>query len=131
MNFGAIQNLTSHLTGHPDFVSKWLTPFEEQSVKGKKLIEDDTFNLVRAFISANLPFAILENEHFALCLKMQLASVKTFRNSILPRVYQLMVKAIDKKLQNARTISLITDIWTNKIFADFLAIGVLIFNQNF
>jgi hypothetical protein len=42
-----------------------------------------------------------------------------------------MVKAIDKKLQNARTISLITDIWTNKIFADFLAIGVLIVNQNF
>jgi len=93
VNFGAIQNLTSHLTGHPDFVSKWLTPFEEQSVKGKKLIEDDTFNLVRAFISANLPFAILENEHFALCLKMQLASVKTFRNSILPRVYQLMVNS--------------------------------------
>jgi hypothetical protein len=33
---------------------------------------------VWAFISANLPIAILENEHFALCLKMQLVSIKPF-----------------------------------------------------
>ena len=100
-SFAAIQNLTSHLTGHPEFVSKWLMPFEEEFVKFKKIIDDDTFNLLRAIISANLPLAILENEHFAKCLNLALTSIKTFRNSILPRIYDLMIKAIDKKLENA------------------------------
>ena len=36
-----------------------------------------------------------------------------------------MIKAIDKKLENAKTVTLITDIWTNKIFTDFLALAVL------
>ena len=129
-SFGAIQNLTSHLTGHPEFVSKWLMPFEEEFVKFKKIIDDDTFNLLRAIISANLPLAILENEHFEKCLNLALTSIKTFRNLILPRIYDLMIKAIVKKLENAKTVALITDIWTNKICADFLALAVLILNQN-
>ena len=74
---------------------------EEEFVKFQKIIDDDTFNLVRAIICANLPLAILENEHFAKCLNLALTSIKTFRNSILPRIYDLMIKAIDKKLENA------------------------------
>ena len=128
-SFGAIQNLTSHLITHPDYVSKWLNPFEKQTLKGIKVIDDNTFNLVRAIISANLPLAILENEDFARFLNMELNSIKTFRNSTLPRVYDLMIQAIEKKLDHAKTMALITDIWSNKILADFLALGVLILNE--
>jgi hypothetical protein len=126
-HFGAIQNLSSHLPTHPDFLAKWLSFFEKKT--GKKQLDDSTFDLVRAIISVNLPLAVLENENFAKCLKMELTSVKTFRNSILPRVNKLMMEAIDIKLSNASSISLIVDIWTNKVFADFLALAALIVNE--
>jgi len=126
-HFGAIQNLSSHLPTHPDFLAKWLSFFEKKS--GKKQLDDSTFDLVRAIVSVNLPLAVLENENFAKCLKMELTCVKTFRNSILPRVNKLMNEAIDVKLSNASSISLIVDIWTNKIFADFLALAALIVNE--
>jgi hypothetical protein len=72
---GSIQNLTSHLTGHREFISKWLTPFEEKNLRGEKIIENDTFDFVRAIISANLPLAILENEHFTKCLNLAPTSI--------------------------------------------------------
>jgi len=59
--FGSIQNLNSHLKSHTEFKNKWLDHFEAQTVKGTKLIDDNTFDLVRAVISANLPLAILDN----------------------------------------------------------------------
>ena len=128
--FGSIQNLNSHLKSHTEFKNNWLDHFEAQTVKGTKLIDDNTFELVRAVISANLPLAILENEHFAKCLKMDLCSVKIFRNDVLPKAYNLMIKAIDKKLNNAKFIYFITDIWTNKNMADFLALAAIIVKDN-
>ena len=60
---------------------------------------------------------------------MEISSVRTFRYDILPQVYEMMIKEIDNKLSNAITISFITDIWTNKIMADFLALGAVILNK--
>jgi hypothetical protein len=38
-------------------------------------------------------------------------------------------ESINKKLDEALTISFITDIWTNKIKADFLALAAVIVNK--
>ena len=61
--FGSIQNVGTHLLLHEDFILKWLKNFELQN--GTKLIDNDTLDLIRAIISANLPLSIIENECFA------------------------------------------------------------------
>ena len=96
----------------------------------EKVIDDNTLNLVRAIVSANLPLDILENEHFAKCLKMELTSVKHFRYGILPRQFYLTMDAIDKKLSKAKAVFFVTDVWTNRALADFLALASLVVNQN-
>ena len=92
-------------------------------------IDDDTLDLIRGIISANVALHALENEFFAKCLKMDLTSVRTFRYDRLPKTYELMKDAIDSKLSEALTVSLITDIWTNKIVADYIALGAFILNK--
>ena len=42
----------------------------------------------------------------------------------------LMMDAIDEKLSKAKAVFFVTDIWTNRVFADFVALGSLIVNQN-
>ena len=55
----------------------------------------------------------------------------TFRYTKLPKCFEQMKKIIDSELSNAKTISLITDIWTNKILADFIALAAIIVNESF
>ena len=42
-----------------------------------------------------------------------------------------MMDAIDNKLNNAKAVFLLSYIWTNRIMADFFALGSLIVIQNF
>jgi len=107
-----------------------LTFFEKANKsKARKVIDNDTFDLVCAVISTNMPLAILENVFVAKCFKMELSTAKTFRNSTLPRVFIHLHNAIEKKLEESISMSLITDIWTNKVTADFLALAALIVNK--
>ena len=49
---------------------------------------------------------------------MKLASVKKIRYSVLPRVFMLMIDAIDEKLSKAKAVFFVTDIWTYRVLAD-------------
>ena len=60
--------------------------------KVRKVIVNDTFDLVSAIISANLALALLENVFVAKCFKIELITAKTFRYSTLPRVFQYLHK---------------------------------------
>jgi hypothetical protein len=42
-----------------------------------------------------------------------------------------MKKVIETKLDSALTICLVTDIWTNKVYADFLAVAVIMVNEHY
>ena len=48
----------------------------------------------------------------------------------MSKVFVAMLNALEEKLSNAKVVHLITDIWTNKVMADFLALAVKIVNQN-
>jgi hypothetical protein len=96
-------------------------------------LDGDTLDLLKGIISANIALSQLENEIFARCLynlhEMELKSVRTFRYDRLPKAYELLKESINKKLDEALTISFITDIWTKKIMADFLALATIIVNK--
>jgi hypothetical protein len=128
---GGIQNVGTHLNKHNEFTIKWASLFDEKKTNKKgKIISDDNYQLVRAFISANLAFEILENEEFKKLLRFDIECLKTFRYGIMSKVFVAMLNALEEKLSNAKVVHLITDIWTNKVMADFLALAVKIVNQN-
>ncbi len=131
-SFGNVSNLNAHLKQHKEFREKWLNIYDEFSSKSKfKELDDDTYDLIRMMVSTNLPLAVFENDNFAKCLRMELTSVKTFRYTKLPKCFEQMKKIIDSELSNAKTISLITDIWTNKIMADYLALACIYIDKNY
>ena len=131
-SFANVSNLNAHLKQHKEFREKWLNIYDEFSSKSKfKELDDETYDLIRMMVSTNLPLAVFENDNFAKCLRMELTSVKIFRYTKLPKCFEQMKKIIDSELSKAKTISLITDIWTNKIMADYLALACIYIDKNY
>ena len=63
--------------------------------------------------------------------KVELIGPVAFRNSILPAIYLKFRNEIELRLQTAKTIFLITDIWTNKQNTDLIGFGAAIKTENF
>ena len=128
-SIGSFSNLNQHLKTHQDFRTKWLKFFDQKN-NYMGTLDNDTYDLIRGIISANISLNQLENENFARCLRMEITSVRTFRYDRLPKAYELLKDLINKKLNEAITICLITDIWTNIVIADFIALCAMILNKN-
>jgi hypothetical protein len=130
--FPLFQNLNAHLKLHNKFNNEWLNEFnKDKSGSKSSQLDDATYDLIRYIISSNTALSQLENPFFQNLLKekMKLPCIKTFRNTKLPLVYKQLIDVIDQKLDNALTITLITDIWTNKIMADFIGLAAVIVNK--
>jgi hypothetical protein len=63
--------------------------------------------------------------------RMKTPDYRTFVNQLLPKVMDEVHKTILKKLNDASSLSLITDIWTNKQLKDFIAVAANIINEKF
>ena len=87
---GESTNLNQHLKTHNEFRKKCLIYFQSKKQNCSPKIDDETLDLIRGIISANIYLNALENENFARCLKMELRSVRTFRYDRLPSVFVMM-----------------------------------------
>ena len=63
--------------------------------------------------------------------KIKTPNYRTFVNKFLPEVMKQIHEATLSKLNLATSISLITDIWTNKQLKDFIAVAANIINEKF
>lgn len=90
-------------------------------------------NLVKFVISSNSSLTILENEHLYAILdkELKLPKYQQFRHTLLPKVSASLKSALTIKLTNAVSISLIVDIWVNKMQSDFIAVGAALMNDSF
>ena len=88
-------------------------------------------NLIKYFVTSISSLIELKNEYLRALIapKIQITGVKTFTNKILPKVLDMLYEEIDKILSNALTITLITDIWTNKQNTDFIGLAAVVSNQ--
>ena len=130
---GKTTNLNKHLKTH-DSLKNLLKQYEIYQDGFKEAsIDDNTLLLIKYFISSNTALAALKNKWLRELLtdKVKLPGQKTFRNSILPRVYSMLREEIEKRLQTAEAICLITDTWTNKQNDDFIALCAVITNESF
>jgi len=131
--FPEFNNLNNHLKTHDTWRKKWLSFYNKHFAPALSLLDNNTYDMIRFIISSNLAICQLDNVHFQKLIENKMTSpcLKTFRYDRLPTIYQQMLDIIDDKLNKARTICLITDIWTNRIYADFLALGAVIINEFF
>lgn len=60
---------------------------------------------------------------------LRIPSYYSFRKNILPEVMAKLHEAIETKLNNAVTISLIVDTWTNTVGSEFLALSAITTNE--
>ena len=64
-------------------------------------------------------------------VKIKSPDYRTFVNNFLPKVMQMIHEAILIKLEKSISISIITDIWTNKQLKDFIAVAAKIIDEKF
>jgi hypothetical protein len=55
---------------------------------------------------------------------------KTFKTTILPEVMEKVTNEINRKLNEAKTITLITDCWTNGQMTPFMGLAAMITDEN-
>jgi hypothetical protein len=129
---GKTTNLNKHLKTH-DEMTNWYNEYQiSQNIYEEKQIDDNTLLLIKYFISSNSALSSLKNKWLLLLTdKVELIGPVAFRNSILPAIYLKLRNEIELRLQTAKTICLITDIWTNKQNTDFIGLGAAITPENF
>ena len=124
-------NIIKHLKQHSVF-NEWEKKYKKHSHRNSK-IDDKVFDLVKFFITSNCSMSTLENEHLVKLLSnvMHMPGVQSLRDTLIPEVYGELRNSIQSKLEEAETICLIADIWTNGSNSDFIALVAVLTNSDF
>ena len=105
-----------------------------QNKNNEKIISDETYNLILFFIQSNTTLAQLKSKFLKNIIKseVEVFSVYTFRNTILPAIMDNMHNEIESKLKNTASITLIADGWTGQFSnMEYLAIAARTTNNSF
>ena len=135
---GDTWNVRTHLNTHAeeaDLVT-WLKAYDAISndPPNKYSIDNETMKIVRYFISRNSALSDFDSESFRDLLsdyKREIPCSKTFSTKILDNVYEMLLIEINKILNEAFSVCLISDIWTSKQMLDFMGVAANIINSNF
>jgi maltose-binding protein MalE len=136
---GRFTNLNRHIVqDHKDKKQtvEWCTKYNQvnsQSKVGSRL-DENMLLLIKYFISSNNSLVELIKKYFKKLMvkaKIKTPNYRTFVNKFLPEVMKQIHEATLSKLNLATSISLITDIWTNKQLKDFIAVAANIINEKF
>ena len=91
-------------------------------------------DLIKYFISSNNFLTELKNKYFKRLMKkakIKSPDYRTFVNRFLPELMKNLHEKILSKLTQAKSISLITDIWTNDQLRDFIAVAASVIDEHF
>ena len=129
------RNVKRHLRSYcknKELVSDWMTAYDADSKYKKQApLTAESLKLVKLFISCNMSIINLRNEHFRDYLKISLPDVKTFTDTMLPQIMELIHKRLNDKLCKAEFVCFISDIWTTKRMFDFMGLAARITYSNF
>jgi len=133
---GEVTYLNRHLRIHCSnpLVPIWYQKYQARKGVKQAAISKDMLEFMLLFVTSNDSVDMLRNRHYLNIL--QRANIKVpgefnFRYTVLPDIMKLVYEQIEIKLQNAESICLIVDIWTNQVSADFLGLAVVLTNSFF
>jgi hypothetical protein len=136
-SLGQVSYLNKHLRLHckNENVKKWYERLLKYRNVGKTkpIFSEDMLNLVKFFVSTNAALTAVTNPFLRelLSSKIILPGPFSFRNQILPSITKELYQLINSKLDNALSVCLITDIWTNQVLADFIGLAAVFTNNCF
>jgi hypothetical protein len=111
-------------------VKSWYKAYQENTGT-KRVLDENTLMLIKYFISSNASFTELQNPYLKQLIGkfMHVPTIFCFRDMIMTTVLGKMYEMLEKKLQNAMTVCLIVDIWTNAVNADFIGLAAVLTNE--
>jgi len=123
--FNKVLNLKKHLYEHISdnlFIRKWLELYNSRSSLNQTGISENQMNLIKFFLTSNTSLEQIENPYLLKLLDpvLKLNSPDHFREEILKST-SILHNLIENKLCNASSITLITDIWTDKQNREYIA----------
>jgi hypothetical protein len=86
---------------------------------------------VKYFISSNTAHSELENPYLRDLIPFKVPCTETFSETIIKKVLEMVQDIILKKLNDAKSICLISDIWSNKQMLAFMGLVAIITNKYF
>ncbi len=126
MYFPYFGNFTKHLNEHTQYL-EWEKYYNVFKKKPEYVISEKTFILIQYIISSNTALRQIKNSHFSRILDIggfiQAPNYAKLRK-LIDLVYKKLMHEISVKLNSARYVTLIADIWSSKIGHDFIGIAV-------
>jgi hypothetical protein len=107
---------------------KWLEKYDEfkkTKFHSIKKLDSKKLSMVKFFVHENIPVISLNSIHLHAMADAKLGR-HAFVNRILPDMVKHMNTEIASRLQQARYVNMITDIWTTQTMADFIALGAIL-----
>jgi zinc finger BED domain-containing protein 1 (E3 SUMO-protein ligase ZBED1) len=108
---------------------------DQESARKKKKFEAIDQQLLKAIISTNNPFRMVEDDQIKKLFWMlnpsyKLPNRKKLSGQLLSKEYDLMVSMLASQLEEARSISITLDIWTSKQRYPYLGVTCHFFDKN-
>ena len=126
-------NLNKHLLTHKESKS-WYDLYIKRTRSSSKLISDESLKVVKYFISSDTALDQMNNIFLREILdpKIKIYSFFTFRYKILDAVINQMYKEIERRLNEAEAITLLTDGWTGQFNnVEYIGLGAQLINHSF
>lgn len=117
---GDFSNINKHFINKPNdhpVGKEWYELYKKNSKsRNEKLLPENTFNLLKYFISSDTALDQINNQFLrkVLCPNIKVYSVWTFRYKLIPAVMKKLKSSITQKLNMAEFITLVTDGWTGQ-----------------
>lgn len=114
---------------------KWISAYDSMNAAmNKTLIDSETMKIVKYFIASNTAAKEFDSAFFRDLFsdfKIKIPCSTTFSEVILKSVFDKLNACNNIKLEEAESICLISDIWTNKQMKDFMGLAANIISLNF
>lgn len=128
--FNKLSNLNQHLKlQHLDILSDWFDRYKKFMNKdSSKFLNEKLLQFIKWFVVSNSSFNNLKIPYLRNILdkSLNIPSYYSFRTKLLPDVLDKLYFAIEKKLDEAVSVSLVLDLWTNNFNIDFIACAAML-----
>lgn len=131
--FKDVSNLHKHLLKHEDY-REWYQRYEKFMNKVNRcVIDKNMWCFLSYFISSNVSLNEMRNKTFIQLVSntTKCPSYTQLRHKLLNSVLEKMFDIINIKLDQASSVTLITDLWTNNFKTRFIALAAACLNHDF
>ena len=119
--------MSKHLRIHPQ-TKAWVDAHAKHTKRFSEcIINKPLFHFLLVFIGSSLPVNILREEKFVsfVNLTINCPSPEYLRNTLLESVLSKLLNRIQKKLRQAISISLMIDLWSNRVMTGYIGLGAV------